>query len=446
MTNSCCGPRVKRHQSGFGALAVMLLLLFGSSIVVFYLNRGLIFEQKTSANQVRSTTAFEAAEAGLEWATGMLNSPQEITEACGLTSTTTTSFRARYVGTSVVTPATATYPGCKINGATVGCHCPNVPGSGEAVATTTAVNTNSGIPTTALPSFTVSFSDVGDPQAVRVTSTGCTAQAGVCKPLTSTAASTGNSDAWAQVSVILKLRSLLRAAPSAPLTCGGACNAGGSYDIINTDVASNGYLIDAGTDIVLQPGNGAQYLTIPGQPLTNAMIANDETLTALTGVNGAGCANSNFFRAFFGTTIAEYAASPQVITINCPNGNCTSLVNSAYQAGWRNFYFPLPNGVQLVNATLGAPGAGNGVNIVSAGDIQTSGGTTTIYGMVYGNSASLDYNGTGGANIIGAMVTCNNYDSNGNGTLTYDPGSLGGNGLRPGVMVRVPGSWRDFTP
>jgi hypothetical protein len=215
--------------------------------------------------------------------------------------------------------------------------------------------------------------------------------------------------------------------------------------MINTDVASNGYLINSGTTITLQPGNGAQYLTIPGQPLTNAMVANDDTLTALSGVNGAGCANSTFFRAFFGTTIDEYRASPQVITINCGAGNCDTPVSNAYNAGWRNFYFPAANGVQLTNITLGAPGPGNGINLVSAGDIQTS-GQTTIYGLVYGNSASLDYNGTGGANIIGAMVTCNNYDSNGNGTLIYDPGSLGGTGLRPGAMVRVPGSWRDFTP
>lgn len=446
MNNAPHAPRLNHRHAGFGALAVMLLLLFGSSIAVFYLNRGLIFEQKTSANQLRSTTAFEVAEAGLEWATGMLNSPQEITAACALTSSVTTSFRAKYVGTSAVAPATATYPGCKISGTTVSCHCPDVAGGGaETTATTTNVDAASAIPATALPGFTVSFSDVGDSQAVRVTATGCTAQAGVCKPLTATAATTGNSDAWAQVSVILKLRPLLRAAPTAALTCGAACDAGGSYDIINTDVASNGYLVNAGTNITLQGGNGAQYVTIPGQPLENAMIANDDSLTALA-ASGVGCSNSSFFRAFFGTTIAEYRASPQVITINCGSGSCNTLVESAYNAGWRNFYFPAANGVQLTGTvTLGTSGAGNGVNIVSEGDIQTS-GQTTIYGMVYGNNASLNYNGTGSANIIGAMVTCNNYSSNGNGTLTYDAGALGGTGLRPGVMVRVPGSWRDFTP
>lgn len=433
---------LRQRQRGFGALAVMLLLLFGTSIVVFYLNRGLIFEQKTSANQVRSTTAFEVAEAGLEWATGMLNTPFDIDANCALLSTTNTSFRAKYLqvgGATNVTPATTTYPGCKINGTALTCSCPNLPSAGnEAFAS---------LGTTVLPSFTLAFESVGDPQAVRVTSTGCTAQAATCRPntaITPNGATTGSSDSWAQVSVILKLRPLLRAAPSAALTCGGACNVGGSYDIINQDVAANGYLVNSGSTITTQPGNGAQYITIPGQPLENAMIANDESLAAIA-ASGSGCgANSTMFRTFFGTTIAEYAASPQVITIACPNGNCNSLVQARYDEGWRNFYFPA--GVQLSGTiTLGGPGQGNGVSIVSAGDIQTS-GTTTIYGVVFGNNASIDYNGTGGANIIGAMITCNAYDSNGNGSLTYDAGALGGTGLRPGVMARVPGSWRDFTP
>ena len=61
MKKSTCGS-----QRGAAALAVSMLLLFASSIVVFYLNRGLIFEQKTFANQMRSTSAFEVAEAGVE--------------------------------------------------------------------------------------------------------------------------------------------------------------------------------------------------------------------------------------------------------------------------------------------------------------------------------------------------------------------------------------------
>lgn len=88
------------RQRGVGSLAIVMLLLLGISIAVFYLNRGLIFEQKTSANQMRSTQAREMAEAGIEWATGMLNTPYDITTDCSFLSTTNISFRRIYVLTA----------------------------------------------------------------------------------------------------------------------------------------------------------------------------------------------------------------------------------------------------------------------------------------------------------------------------------------------------------
>jgi Tfp pilus assembly protein PilX len=274
--------RAAALQRGAAALIVTMLLLFTSSIIVFYLNRGLIFEQKTSANQVRSTSAFEMAEAGIEWATGMLNTDSEITTACAVGATTTATFRARYIlpaGNAATAAATNTYPGCKVNGTALTCSCPLLAGANdEAVAA---------LGTAVQPGFTVTFTNVpGDTTSVRVTSTGCTAQAGACKPATVTttpaatnAATTNASDAWAQVSVIMKLRPLLRAAPSAALTCGTSCAVGGSYNIYNYEVASNGYLVNAGTTITSGPGTS--YGTIPGQPIQNAMIAADASLSTL---------------------------------------------------------------------------------------------------------------------------------------------------------------------
>jgi Tfp pilus assembly protein PilX len=428
-------------QRGVGALVVMLLLLFGASIIVFYLNRGLIFEQKASANQVRSTTAFEVAEAGIEWATGRLNTPYDIDTGCALLATANVSFRSKYlpVSGSAFNAATTTYPGCKISGTTLTCSCPNVPSVGnEAVAS---------LGTASLPSFTVAFENVvGDSTAVRVVSTGCTAQAGACKPLTGlSAATTGNSDAWAQVSVVLKVRSLIRAAPSAALTCGTSCQPGGSYNVINTDVASNGYLVNAGTSITT--GSGVTYTTIPGQPVQNALIANDTSLSAVANSDPS-CSNSAMMSTFLGTTMAEYAASPLVRTITCSSANdCGSQANTAMNEGWRNFYFP--SGFALNNSApfsaMGAPGAGNGVTIVSPGDIDIN-GNISIYGLIFSNSANFNDLGTGTADIYGAIITCAAQRSNGNGTIQYDANALGGTGPRPGPMVRVPGSWRDFTP
>ena len=57
-----------RAQRGAATLIVVMLLFFIVSLVAAYAGRNLIFEQKTSANQYRATQAFEAADAGLEWA------------------------------------------------------------------------------------------------------------------------------------------------------------------------------------------------------------------------------------------------------------------------------------------------------------------------------------------------------------------------------------------
>jgi len=284
------------RQRGIGTLAISLLLLFGASIVLFYLNRGLIFEQKTSANQSRSTSAFEIAEAGVEWAIGMLNGTVDITTAClPDTGAVSTSFRQRYLQTGYpsnmsLAVATTTFPGCKINGTTLTCNCPVHAAGTETVAA---------LGTAVLPSFTVSFSTVTDSlgaidsSAVRITSTGCTAQAGTCKPLTTTAATTGASDATATVSAIVKNVPDLRAAPQAALTCGTSCSVGGSYDIRNVEVASNGYLVNAGTSIT--SGMGTGYETIPGQPVQNALVGNDASLSALSSSDPT-CSSSAKYR------------------------------------------------------------------------------------------------------------------------------------------------------
>ena len=197
--------RSERNQRGVAALAVTTLLLFATSIVVFYLNRGLLFEQKTSANQARSTAAFEAAEAGLEWATGMLNTPNDILASCApdtATGHTTVSFRKKYVQTawnaavnptaniSVQSPILPI--GCYIDAAGVPqCSCPNL-------ATTSSTLLNP--PTGARPAFTVSFAAVvGDALSVEVVSVGCNAATGPC-----TSATAASSDATATVRAVFE--------------------------------------------------------------------------------------------------------------------------------------------------------------------------------------------------------------------------------------------------
>lgn len=468
------------RQRGAAALVVTLLLLFGLSITVFYLNRGLLSDQKTSATQVRSTTAQEIAEAGLEWATGLLNSPYDIGTDCLFLTTTQISFRRRYAQTywasatpppatlyesvTAIVPAQKTYPGCKVDGTTLTCSCPALspatlvvtdPGSAAAAptnrfGTTNETFTTAALGTAVLPGFTVAFSPVpaaiapkspndrqNDPEAVRVTVTGCTAFVNACAPGTVTGAS--GPDAVAVVTAIIKLRPMLRAAPAAALTCGRNCAPGGSYNIINTDPSTNGITINAGGTITVS--GGASTATIPGLPPQNAQVSADASLSALSSADPT-CSGSSMFQAYFGSTVAEYAAVPTTKTIpNCDNANsCGGLMNTAYNDGWRSFYFP--DGLALNNsAPFSALGsASDPVTLVTPGSFDIN-GNISIYGLVFSNSASLNDLGTGTANIYGGIVVCRDQSSNGNGTIAYDPKVMTGARRNSALAVKVPGSW-----
>jgi hypothetical protein len=64
--------------------------------------------------------------------------------------------------------------------------------------------------------------------------------------------------------------------------------------------------------------------------------------------------------------------------------------------------------------------------------------------LVFSNEAINSNIGTGNSDIYGAMITCENYQSNGNGTVIYDPNALNSTRRDTAIFVRVPGSWRDF--
>lgn len=422
----------KRKQKGIGTLLMTILLLLGASIVLLYLNRSVIFEQKTSANQLRSTLALEVAEAGLEWAIGMLNNPEITNNSCELGSGTDLSFRNTYIQFSTTQPPalatlTAARPGCRIEGAQLSCSCP--------AAGTAAL---SAAPT---PSFTVEFQTVplgDDPtgESVRITSVGCTASTQAC-----TAASSGQADASATVSMVAKLRPMLRAGPAAALTCGTSCKVSGAYTMVNTSVASNGILVNAGTSIT--HGAGTRLISLPGAPSENALVPHDASLANLSGSDSQ-CNNSAVFNAYFGTTIESYASAPTTKSIICNStATCGELTLDAYENGWRAFYFPA--GVDFNNSTgfstLGT--AAQPVILVTPQSLNIN-GNITINGLIFSNSANVNDLGTGAANIHGAMVTCGAYDNNGSGVLSYNEQILGHLTKHTSVVVKVPGSWRDF--
>jgi hypothetical protein len=421
-------------QRGAASLAVVLLLLFATALSVLHLNRGLLFDQRISANQMRSTQAMETAEAGIEWATGMLNRGTDVDASCELSNSATTSFRRKYVMTqwnaatpnSDVVPATNTFPGCRLKADGPDCSCPNVPPAGQ-----TAV---AALGTDVEPSFTVSFAAVaGDPESVEVTARGCVASESVCSS-TNAASTDGN----AVVTTIIKIRPLLRAAPAAPLTCGKSCQIGGSYNLVNSDVETNGVLVNAGEGITT--GNGTNLTTLPGVPSQNALVGNDASLSGLSS-NDPTCENSAMFNAYFGSTIEKYRGASTTKQISCNSASdCKNQITNAFNDGWRAFYFD--SDVHLSgNGTIGS--SADPVTLVTANGLDIN-GTWDIYGLVFSNSADINDMGTGSASIHGAQIACAAYKNNGNGTTQYDADALRNARRYTGMMVRVPGSWRDF--
>ena len=429
-----------QKQRGAAALFVSVVLLVCMTLVAFFANRSLLFEQKTSANQLRATRAFEAAEAGIEWATAMLNDPRNIDANCTPGATgATESFRGTYLPYDASTgfsPVTTAQPGCSISGSSgtpaISCRCP-------------AAGTNpTGLASSTTPTFTVLFQPVNtttlpsatpDPESVLVTSYGCTAADGRCVP-----GATGTADAYQKISVILKLRPSLKSVPAAPITTGGALQLTSAASIVNnTDLNANGILVDAGTGInsVAVPGCTESFkdfqsaTTLPGTPWQNSMITNDTSLSSLSSDANA------MFQTFFGTTLTQFQSDPSTKNLTSCGSVATDYA-AAFAQGYRSFY------TTCDFATTSDLGSNTDpIIFVTTGALTFHGGAN-IYGLVYGDQATWDELGLGNGTLNGSLIVRGSYCANANATYNYSASALKTVRGTTGSMDRVPGSWKDF--
>lgn len=442
-----------RMQRGVGSLIVSLILLFSMTLVAFFVNKSLIFEQKTSANQYRSTKAFEAAEAGIEWATAQLNNVEFTNTSCvALGAGSTNSFRDRYLAysaTSGFTPVSTIQPGCSISMVggvpTSTCSCPTAGNAALASATN--------------PTFTVKFEAVNattlpngtaDTESVLVTSYGCTSADARCVP---GAANTLVADAYQKISVILKLKPSLQSVPAAAITTGGSLKLTSSASSVsNTDPSANGFLVDSGggiNNVGVAGCNGAfkdfqTTTTLPGTPWQNAMIGNDASLSALSANPDA------MFQTYFGSTIAQFkqdlstvVLENQVGYLGC--GNVLGSFTAAYAKGKRAFYTDCPfqtnnnmGSLKVANVPTTGP-----IAFVTTSSLKFNGGAN-IWGLVYGDEATWDQVGLGNGSINGALVVRGNYCANANADYNYNADALKSIRGTTGTLVRVPGSWKDY--
>jgi PilX N-terminal len=438
---SSSGGRALRRERGLASLIVVSLLFFIISLVAAYTNRNLIFEQRTSGNQYRSTQAFEAAEAGVEWALAMLNNGRA-TLACNATDDATfTSFRQRYLGidaeTGMVQPLpnqatqpqapplpaiAASWPSCTFDGTNWVCSCPAQGSATLAAAAATGTS----------PSFRLRFVQrpAARPGTVWLEVNGCTRPDNDCLNFPATGL---QGEGRARLEVLLALKSALPSTPTAAVTVRGNFNVNGTaFGAFNPSTASSGWALLTGG--ALSNDLGLQFGGAAGEPASRASLVG--TAPAVAAVP----TGPRFFSATFGAEAPTYLDQPATLRLDCTVLTCDATLLRQVHARnpgriiWAQGPVALSGGADLGTAN-------DPVLLVVEGDLSLN--NINVNGLVYGRNQ--DWNLTGaGAFIRGALVAENNLQGGSTINVVHDGQALSVLRWQYGSFVRVPGAWRDY--
>lgn len=432
-------PGGRAHERGAATLVVVMVLFFIVALVAAYTSRNLIFEQRTSANQYRSTQAFEAAEAGLEWALAMLNSGRVDAACQPHPLAADKSFRDRYLDIDVDTGRVTAPPragaeprraACVFDGAGWQCRCP-------ADADPALVDPAGPGP---FPAFVLRFFDVSTdappvaypPGVVRIESTGCTRldAAGIC------ATSAASGDGRATVTVLAALKSALVASPTAAVTTHGDLKRvdTATLEAVNENDAAGGVTVHAGRTIQSPNNAWLRPRSLPGTPGDQSFFQGDALMFGLNA--------ERMFSAVFGMGRNTYRLQPAAVFVNCVV-DCTA-------ATVRDMARLNPGRVLWVDGNLAidiADPIGTNdlpVMLVVNGSIAVSSPDAKLTGVVYTTGTS--WANTGSLTLNGAAIGEADLTLSGNGTtkVSYAPEVLNRLHKTSGSFVRVPGSWRDF--
>jgi hypothetical protein len=422
------GSRFVRSQRGAAALVVTMGLFFAMVLVAAYVNRNLVFEQRIAANQYRSTQAFEAAEAGVEWAITQLDRNRRVGLDCLPTEASSAlSFRSRFLRFNRLdgsfTPqarvdgpsSAALSPACVRSTAGWSCSCP----PHDAAAAHPAERDDASV------AFTLQFLPTRKPGTVRISSTGCTRSTGDC--LADAKSSAG--DANAKVDVAIGLLAGLRTPPVAALTTRAAFDADSAdLSVSNTDPATS-VAIHAGARI---SAGHAHVTTAAGASASGALIADDDSLAAMS--------TDRFFASHFGLDKIAWKRQPEVTIVEC-SADCDEALTTAAASAADSALIWIEGDLALRGPlTLGSKQ--RPVVIVASGAIRLD-GAVAITGVIYG--AAIRWNNTGAAGFVrGAALSESTYQGTGSPRFDYDAAVLAALASHSGSFARVSGSWRDF--
>ena len=427
---------------GAASLIVVMVLFFLLSLVAAYTGRNLIFEQRTSVNQFRAAQAFEAADAGVEWALAMLNGGRIINNCLEATATTAeTSFRQRYLNidpvTGMVTPRMTAAggmmtPSCVFNGTNWVCSCPND------AALVTVAGLGSGI----YPAFRIRFvsTNVARPGVIGIESQGCTRLDVACLGFPATAL---ESEGRALVTAFIGLKPALATPPAAALTVSGTVAAGAVVNAYNTEADRGGLAFHVGN-----PGgavidiSGFTLRGLPGTPSSAAAVLTDTSLTALT------AAPNRILPTILGTWPNTYQNQPAVVVpFVCPPGDCRVALASQVALNPGRIFWIQGDLILSTAGDIGSlpdpanPSAAGPAMLVVTGRVRV---TPPLVPRIFGFVYSQDGDWLGNVQIQGAAFIEGNLGATAAPTVNLVGSVMDAMRMQSGSFVRIPGSWKDF--
>ncbi|MDN3920557.1 pilus assembly PilX family protein [Roseateles violae] len=423
------------RQRGAATLVIVMVLFFIMAMMAAYANRNLIFEQRIASNYYRSGVGLEAAEAGSEWALGMLNG-LNINAACTGSGNPTSSFRERYLGmdsgSRTLSPlvASATSASCvRIAAAQDAqggwtCQCPAGGWAAANVAPAAQMQ----------PSFHISFEPAARPGVVRLISHGCTgSQSDVCQ--TQQGAANAQLLGGATVRVEAALISALKMPPAMPLVVKQTITDGtGALGLHNSDPRSSGLLLQTGGSVADLSTDRLDSL--PGTPGQQALLGDDQQFRDQ--------ASDLMFAQYFGMPPAQYKSQPAMRSIPCTEGSdCSTALLAAFNQGMRMIWVDGPLTLSS-NVTLGSAALPLSPLVIVANGPVTITGPLILNGLLYVRG-NLDWSNTSGhpALVNGAVIAEGNLLAAGRVDMRYHAGIMDALRNATGSFVRVPGSWWD---
>jgi hypothetical protein len=416
------------QQRGAAALLVVIVLFLVMAMMAAFANRNMLFEQRIANNYYRASVAMEAAEAGAEWALGMLNG-LNIDQACLTAGAVTNSFRERYLNISPsdrsITPtgaAKATVADC-IRSELQGwvCNCPTAAWIAPSLVPASAGNMQ--------PSFLVAlFSPWGNRAGnIRIESTGCTSSM-VSHCLTPSSPSDMGL-ARSMVQLDAALLSALKVAPATPLTVKGSINLDANgLGLHNSDPRSQGLLLLT-ADAVVPNLIESRLDTLPGTPSQQALFLGDAELLSNTA--------EKLFHHFFGMSSARYLQQPALREVSCP-ADCGPTLAAAYASGVRIAWINGPLNI-LTNTTLGTD---TSPMLIIAGGATRIDAAIQLTGLLYAMSDAVWTNDSAQTALLtGALIVWGDLTIGGTVDIWYQPAVMDQLKNRTGSFVRVQGSW-----